>query len=131
MFDPRKLKYTPNPSSDLNLPSIKIMYTNSNQLTTSKMTELQKKIEHEKPLIVAVCEVKPKNSNDRTTIDNEIPNYILHPINLDNNTGRGIAVYSHTSIDKSILQINPDITFAEACLLEVRLRGRDNLLFTG
>ena len=62
-------------------------------------------------------------------MDYETPNYTLHSINLDNNIDRGIAVYSHASIDKSIIQINPDIIFDEDCLLEVRLWGGDNLLF--
>ena len=35
-------------------------------------------------------------------IDYEIPNYTLPSINLDKNIGRGMAVYSHVSIDKSI-----------------------------
>ena len=36
-----------------NLPSMKVMFTNADQLTTSKMTELRKKIEREKPGIIA------------------------------------------------------------------------------
>ena len=32
-------------------------------------------------------------------IDYEIANYTLHSINLDKDTGRGMAVYSHVSID--------------------------------
>ena len=35
------------------LPSMKLMFTNADQLTTSKMTELRKKIEQEKPVIIA------------------------------------------------------------------------------
>jgi hypothetical protein len=118
-----------NPLKSLNLPSIKVMFTNADQLTSSKMIELRKNIEEEKPLIVAVCEVKPKNAKEHTVMDYEIPHYSLHPVNLDNNTGRGIAVYSHCSLDKSTIQIEPILSFEEACLLEVRLRGGDILLF--
>ena len=50
-------------------------------------------------------------------------------MNLENNTGRGIAVYSHCSIDKSTIQIEHKFNFEEICLLEVRLRGGDVLLF--
>ena len=82
-----------------NLPTIKVMFTNADQLTSSKMTELTYKIEEEKTLIIAMCEVKPKNARDRTSKDYEIPNYSLHPVNLENNNGRGIAVYSHCSIE--------------------------------
>ena len=112
-----------------NLPSMKVMFTNADQLTTSKMTELRKKIEREKPVIIAVCEVKPKNSKERTATDYQIPGYSLHPMNLDSGIGRGIAVYSHLSIDKSTIQIDTGLSYEEVCLLEIRLRGGDILLF--
>ena len=105
------------------------MFTNANQLTSSKMAELTYKIEEEKPLIIAVCEVKPKNARYHTLKDYEIPNYSLHPVNLENNTGRGIAVYSHCSIEKSTIQIEHKLNFEEICLLEVCLHGGDVLLF--
>ena len=47
----------------------------------------------------------------------------------NNDQGTGIAVYAHSSLDKSIVQINSDMNFEEACLLEVRLRGGDIMLF--
>ena len=112
-----------------NIPSLKIMFTNADQLTTSKMTELKKKIESEKPLIIAVCEVKPKVSKELDEMDYEIPGYTMHPMNLDKNIGRGIAVYTHSSLNKSTIQIDSDLSFEEVCLLELRLRGGDILLF--
>ena len=105
------------------------MYTNADQMTTIKMSELIKMIECEHPLIVAVCEVKPKNAKERTLKDYEIPNFTLHPVNLEDSRGRGIAVYTHDSIGKSVIQVIPNTDFQEACLLEVRLRGGDVLLF--
>ena len=54
-------------------PSIKIMYTNTDQMTTTKKMELQKRIENEKPLVVAITEIKPKNP-DTIQIDYDIPN---------------------------------------------------------
>ena len=86
-------------------------------------------IDREKPMVVAVCEVKPKNSNDRQLLDYAIPGYSIHPVNLDDNTGRGIAVFTHESIDKSVIQIKPEFKFDEACLLEIRLRGGDLMCF--
>ena len=112
-----------------NLPTMDVLYTNADQLTTSKMTELKKLIERKKPLIIAICEMKPKNSQDRTTKDYEIPNYTLHPVNLFNDEGRGIAVYTHQTLDKSTIQIKSNQNFEEACLLEIKLRGGDTLLF--
>ena len=57
------------------------MFTNADQLTSSKMIELKKLIEEKKPLIAAVSEVKPKNSKERSMMDYEISGYSLHPVN--------------------------------------------------
>ena len=62
-------------------------------------------------------------------IDYEIPNYTLHSINLDKDIGRGMAVYSHVSIDKSMIGRRSDIQFEEMCLLEVKLCRCDTLQF--
>ena len=96
-----------------NLPALDVLYTNADQLTSSKRTELKKLVESKNPHVPAVCEVKPKNPGERSSKDYEIPNYSLHPINLYNNVGRGIAVYTHQSLDKSTIQIksNQDFEF--------------------
>ena len=94
------------------------------------MVELKKQIEIEKPLIVAVSEVKPKNSVDYSTMDYNIPGFSLHPVNLDTNIGRGITVYTKEELDKSVIQINSNLSFEEACLLEIGIRVGDKLLFT-
>ena len=112
-----------------NLPTLEVLYTNADQLTSDKMTELKKLVERKKPMVIAVCEVKPKNSSERTVKDYEIPNFTLHPVNLYDPKGRGIAVYTHQSLDKSTIQIKSVHGFEEACLLEIRLRGGDVLLF--
>ena len=44
----------------------------------------------------------------------------------DISIGRDIAVYSHLSIDKSTIQIDTGLSYEEACLLEIRIRGWDN-----
>ena len=54
-----------------------------------------------------MCEAKPKNSGERTEKDYEIPNFNLHPVNLGDTKGRGIAVYTHQSIGKSTIQVIP------------------------
>ena len=106
------------------------MFTNADQLTSDKKAELTTIIDREKPMVVAVCEVKPKNSGDgRQLLDYSIPGYSLHPVNLEDDTGRGIAVFTHESIDKSAIQIKPELEFEEACLLEIRLRGGDLMCF--
>ena len=121
----RTAKLTPS-----GLPSINILFTNADILTKEKMSELQQRIITEKPMVIAISEVKPKNISKKLMIqDYAIPGYTLHPKNLDNESGRGIAVYTHESIDKSVIEIQVESTFEEACLLEIRLRGGDVLLF--
>ena len=44
----------------------------------------------------------------------------MHPINLDETFGRGVAVYTHEYLEKSVIQIKPDLKFEEACLVEIR-----------
>ena len=105
------------------------MYTNADQLTSSKKDELEKRIQGEKPTIIAVCEVKPKNSKERTEIDYQINDFTINPINLDSDDGRGIIIYTHNSLDKSIVQVIPEKLFEEACVLETRLRWGDLVLF--
>ena len=66
---------------------------------------------------------------ERTIQDYKIPNYSIHPLNLETSTGRGMAIYTHNSIDESVVEIKSDAGFDEACLIEVKLRGGDKLLF--
>ena len=62
-------------------------------------------------------------------MDYNIPGYSIHPINLDNKIGRGLAVYSKDELDKSVIQIDGESSFEEICPLEIRLHGGDLLLF--
>ena len=111
------------------MPALNIMYTNVDQFTTTKKSELLKFAERKKPYIIAICEVKPKSPRERTELDYVIPGYSWRLVNLDSNIGRGIIIYIHSSIDNCVIQINPDIKFSEVCLLEIRLCGGDILLF--
>ena len=110
------------------MPAINIMYTNVDQFTTMKKSELLEFAERKKLHIIAICGVKPKILRERTELDFVIPGYSLHPVNLDSNIGRGITIYIHTLVDNCVIQINPGITFSKVCLLEIRLCGWDNLL---
>ena len=87
-----------------------------------------KRIQIHKPFLVAVCEVKPKNGKFELQ-DYAIPNFNFHSQNLDNVSGRGIIIYSHHSIDKSVIQVQPGEHFDETCVVEIRLMGSDSLLF--
>ena len=82
------------------------MFTNADQLTSTQKTELMKRIEREEPLIIAVCEMKPTHSKEYEIQDYDIPDYTIHPVNLDlSSCGRGIAIFTHTSIERSSIQI--------------------------
>ena len=63
-------------------------------------------------------------------MDYNIFGFSLHLVNLDTNIGRGIAVYTKEELDKLVIQIDSDLSIEVACLLEIRLRGEDKLLFT-
>ena len=63
-----------------------------------KMTELLKRIEIEKSLIVAITEVNPKVIEDHQ-IDLKLPNYSIHATNIINSAKRGIIVYTHVPME--------------------------------
>ena len=82
------------------------MFTNSDQLTPLKIDKLKTRINQEKPLIIAVSKIKPKNASKKCMLQNyEIPNYSLHHVNLYTEVGRGLAIYSHSSQANSNNQI--------------------------
>ena len=105
------------------VPSFKVLYTNADVLTTVKMSELHNRIAVEKPLIIAITEVKPKNqTHTRSVLDYEIPDFTPHPVNIETVKGRGMIVYTHRSIEKSVAKIEAKIDFEKVCLLEIRLQ---------
>ena len=111
------------------MPAINIMYTNADQFTAMKKSELLEFVEWKNPHIIAICEVKPKVPRERTELDYVIPDYSLHPVHLDLNIGREIIIHIRSSIDNCVIQINPDVKFSELCLIEMGLCGENNLFF--
>ena len=109
--------------------SINIMFTNADQLTSTKMVELQNRISNEKPSIIAVTEVKTKRGKDREECQFEIDGFKLFHCNLNLKRGRGIAVYVANSLVKSVVQLHLENSFDEYCLLKIMLRGSDIMLF--
>ena len=54
--------------------------------------------------------MKPTNSKEYEFQDYDIQDYTIHPVNLDlSSCGRGIAIFTHTSIEKSSIQIQPEL----------------------
>ena len=105
----------------LKKPSIKVMFTNADQFTHAKKNELQQRIVTEKPMIVAVTEINLKNGKDMNEADYSLDGFSMHPVNLENpKNGRGIIIYTHNAIEKSVIKLKVTNAFEESCLLEVR-----------
>ena len=111
-----------------NIKNLKILFTNADQLTSSKIIELKQLINQEKPSIVAVSEMKLKRKDDRTIQEYNLDNFTLYHCNLDNNRGRGINVYIHTSIQHCVAVVENE-SFKESCLLEIKSGRRDTMMF--
>ena len=108
--------------------SIKVLYSNADQLTVEKLNELLCKVKIHKPHLIAICEGKSKRKCVNTSDQYKIPGYSLRHVNLNNDIGRGVAVFSKLELDSSISQI--DCKFQEGLTLEIKLRGHDCLSFT-
>ena len=53
----------------------------------------------------------------------------MHPINLDETFGCGVAVYTHESLEKLVIQIKPYLKFEEASLVEILQEELQSRLF--
>ena len=102
--------------------------TNADSLK-NKLPELIARInsEDKKPDIIAITEVKVKNSR-YLTLPSElnIDNYHLYHKNLDVREGRGIVIY--LSQDLQVNEVNFNKNFQEFLALEVKLQTNDRLL---
>ena len=74
------------------------MYTNADQLTTNKMAELKRMIENSRPQILAICEVNPKNGKGRCKQDYHISGFTFYSVNIESDTGRGIAIFVQNNL---------------------------------
>ena len=108
---------------------LKIIYTNADQLTSSKKCELAQLILREEPHIIAITEIKPKNGSERKEQDFSFQNFSIFSTNINSDIGRGIVILVHSSISHLVLQIKPVNQFEEACLIEIKLERNDIMLF--
>ena len=99
-----------------NLNHIKIIFTNADELTPSKLTELKHITTQEKPPIIAVSETKFKRKDRRTIQDCKLENFTLYHSNLDTDNDRDIGVYIHDSISHRVRNIL-DENFKECYLV--------------
>ena len=99
------------------------MYTNADCLT-NKITSLLEAIENNKPDIITITEIKPKNKSlPLSEISFNIDNYQFYS-NIDS-IGRGIGVYIHNSIRANKVEITE--TFKEFVKIKIKLNKSDTL----
>ena len=97
----------------------------------NKMSELTLRVRNEIPMIVGVTEVKPKNHNvigseKQFPQEYSIENYEMFHKNLNNNTGRGMALYINKALKADEVDLNTK--FEEFISVEVPLVNDDKLL---
>ena len=109
---------------------MKILYTNTDQLTDLKKYELESMVLCKKPRLIALCEVKPKNGEVRHLVEYEMKDYsVCNHTNINNNEGRGIIILAHSSIRNQIVDIQCTSNFEEVFLIKVRLLENNTLVF--
>ena len=112
------------------------MFTNADVLTKDKLLELKELIASQKPDIISISEVKPKNiSRTITNLEYQLPGYNLESDGLiGDNASRGNIVYIHQSLQYNRIKIDrftnqslPNITDFIAC--EIKLDRGEKMLF--
>ena len=107
------------------IDKLKCIYTNADSLS-NKMVELKTIVQIERPQLIAITEVKPKNYSDISVVDFLIKGYELHPLNIDNRVGRGILLYVHNSLKVNDVELL--VEYDESCWIELSLIKSDKLL---
>ncbi len=107
---------------------LKCMYTNADSLK-NKLNEFTTRILDYDPDIICVNEVKPKHMKDQLTepeFSLKDRGYNMFPLNIDNNIGRGMLVYTKESLKVERIDLSGD--FEEAVWIQLQLNGQDSLL---
>ena len=105
-----------------------VLYTNADVLTQGKKRELGVHITQEKPHIIEVTDVNPKTRCFQQQ-DYQISNYVMFYVNVGAKGRRGVVVFVHTSLEKSVSSIDIVSEFEETLWLSLKLRAGDCLLF--
>ena len=101
-------------------------YTNPDMLA-NKMDELNAYIKEYKPLIIGIAEVKPKHQRYTPNVATyNIADYTTFHKNITNNTGRGVLLYVHNSLQADEVCLQSD--FEEFVCAEISLLKGDKLL---
>ena len=112
------------------LNKIPCFYTNADQFRRT-FPEFSIRVQNEQPMLIAIIEVKPKQSIDKLfpaefSIDH-IGDYDspLHR-NITNDTGRGILLYTNKALKAKEVEMQTE--FQESIFAEIKLNNRDKLL---
>ena len=106
--------------------SFKCIYTNPDILD-NKMSELSTYVQHFKPMVIGIAEVKPKHYRlPPSSTTYKINGYTQFHKNIESNTGRGVLLYVHSSLNPSDVSLYED--YEESVWAEVKLRDNDKLL---
>ena len=107
---------------------LKCMYTNADSLK-NKLNEFTARIRDYNPDIIMVNEVKPKNMRGNLT-ESEFSlkdkGYNMFPLNIDNEKGRGMLVYTRSTLRAERISISSN--FDEVVWVKLQLNGNDSLL---
>ena len=103
------------------------MYSNIDNSILSKIDELRTKAALEKPDVIALNEIKPKNGKipDQTTLN--IPGYTLHLSDLDEPHTRGACIYVSNSLKSCSVKV-PGHNFKDTISAKVTGKNNQNLL---
>ncbi len=108
---------------------IPVMYTNADSLK-NKFTEFKVRVQDIKPMIIGINEVKPKNSpnllNEAEFNLDEVRDYDVTPVNIDNRVGRGMLLY--TAKELKAKEVSMKTKFSENIFIKIQLTNEDSLL---
>ena len=115
---------------------MRIWSTNADVLTNIKLLELKSQITNNAPEIIAVSEVKPKNSKrNLSLVEDKLPGYSAeHESLLVKDKSRGIIVYIHNSVKyeridlRNVLKEGSSIP-REIVVCEIELVNSEKMLF--
>ena len=91
-------------SKDCAEPKLKIMYTNTDQLTVKKLEELRLKARVSKPQIIAECEVNSKREQGQSSQEYSIKGYVMYTVNLNKFKSRGIIIYVKEELSGAVTE---------------------------
>ncbi|CAG2208047.1 unnamed protein product [Mytilus edulis] len=110
-----------------NMKSLRVLFSNVDTLS-NKRSEFEAHLSIEKPHIIGLCKIYPKNSMDKSIAS--MLNLADYKKYLPDKVGdRGVVIYIHKSLTAFKVDILSESGFNESVWCEVKLEGTDKLLF--